>query len=65
MLQLLGVSKVAVYLTNSSRETEHILEYYTQKGMVQVIVLRLHEQLQGCICSARPTKHALLSLMGE
>uniref|UniRef100_A0A3Q3WUX7 Glycosyltransferase family 92 protein n=1 Tax=Mola mola TaxID=94237 RepID=A0A3Q3WUX7_MOLML len=37
MLQLLGVNRVAVYLTNSSRETQHILDYYTHKGIVEVI----------------------------
>uniref|UniRef100_A0A3Q3W917 Glycosyltransferase family 92 protein n=1 Tax=Mola mola TaxID=94237 RepID=A0A3Q3W917_MOLML len=37
MLQLLGVNRVAVYLTNSSRETQHILDYYTHKGLLEVI----------------------------
>ncbi|KAM8767952.1 uncharacterized protein AB9X84_018852 isoform 2-T9 [Acanthopagrus schlegelii] len=36
-LQLLGVDRVVVYKTNSSPETQRILEYYTEKGLVEVI----------------------------
>ncbi|XP_068440294.1 uncharacterized protein [Clinocottus analis] len=37
MLQLLGVNRVAVYKTSSSPETQRILDYYTSKGLVEVI----------------------------
>ncbi|XP_056230864.1 uncharacterized protein si:zfos-464b6.2 isoform X2 [Seriola aureovittata] len=37
MLQLLGVNRVVVYKTSCSPETQHILDYYTQKGFVEVI----------------------------
>ncbi|XP_036939992.1 uncharacterized protein si:zfos-464b6.2 isoform X2 [Acanthopagrus latus] len=36
-LQLLGVDRVVVYKTSSSPETQRILDYYTQKGLVEVI----------------------------
>ncbi|XP_049431828.1 uncharacterized protein LOC125888490 [Epinephelus fuscoguttatus] len=32
MLQLLGVNRVVIYKTNTSPETQRILDYYTQKG---------------------------------
>ncbi|XP_059187331.1 uncharacterized protein LOC131970084 [Centropristis striata] len=37
MLQLLGVGRVVVYLTSCSPETQRVLDYYTQKGLVEVI----------------------------
>ncbi|XP_015242484.1 PREDICTED: uncharacterized protein LOC107092495 [Cyprinodon variegatus] len=38
MLQLLGVNKVFVYKTNCSRETQRVLDYYSnKKGFVEVI----------------------------
>ncbi|KAK9521137.1 hypothetical protein VZT92_020968 [Zoarces viviparus] len=37
MLQLLGVNRVVVYKTSSSPETQRILDYYTYKGLVEVI----------------------------
>ncbi|XP_031719291.1 uncharacterized protein LOC116392214 [Anarrhichthys ocellatus] len=37
MLQLLGVNRVVVYKTSSSPETQRILDYYTHKGLVEVI----------------------------
>ncbi|XP_030252725.1 uncharacterized protein LOC115569009 isoform X2 [Sparus aurata] len=36
-LQLLGVDRVVVYKTSSSPETQQILDYYTHKGLVEVI----------------------------
>ncbi|XP_056296801.1 uncharacterized protein LOC130210478 isoform X2 [Pseudoliparis swirei] len=37
MMQLLGVDRVVVYKTNSSPETQRVLDYYTSKGLVEVI----------------------------
>ncbi|XP_041849972.1 uncharacterized protein LOC121645548 [Melanotaenia boesemani] len=37
MFQLLGVDKVVVYKTNCSAETQLILDYYTHKGLLEVI----------------------------
>ncbi|XP_038548456.1 uncharacterized protein LOC119882487 [Micropterus salmoides] len=37
MMQLLGVDRVAIYKTSCSPETQHILDYYTHKGLVEVI----------------------------
>lgn len=37
MLQLLGVNRVVIYKTNSSAEIQRILDYYTEKGLVEVI----------------------------
>ncbi|XP_041849967.1 uncharacterized protein LOC121645542 [Melanotaenia boesemani] len=37
VLQLLGVDKVVVYKTNCSAETQLILDYYTHKGLLEVI----------------------------
>uniref|UniRef100_A0A3B4FKY0 Glycosyltransferase family 92 protein n=1 Tax=Pundamilia nyererei TaxID=303518 RepID=A0A3B4FKY0_9CICH len=37
MLQLLGVNRVVVYKTSCSPETQRILDYYTQKGLLEVI----------------------------
>ncbi|KAM4743293.1 glycosyltransferase family 92 protein F13G3.3-like isoform 2-T2 [Anableps anableps] len=37
MYRLLGVSKVVVYKTNCSTETQRILNYYTKKGILEVI----------------------------
>ncbi|XP_041851069.1 uncharacterized protein LOC121646233 [Melanotaenia boesemani] len=37
MFQLLGVNKVVVYKTNCSAETQLILDYYTHKGLLEVI----------------------------
>ncbi|XP_026229563.1 uncharacterized protein LOC113171423 isoform X2 [Anabas testudineus] len=37
MFQILGVNKVGIYLTSSSPETQHVLDVYTRKGLVEVI----------------------------
>ncbi|XP_038549429.1 uncharacterized protein LOC119883035 [Micropterus salmoides] len=37
MVQLLGVNRVAIYKTNCSSEAQRILDYYTHKGLVEVI----------------------------
>ncbi|KAF3688148.1 Beta-1,4-galactosyltransferase galt-1 [Channa argus] len=37
MLQLLGVDRVVIYKTNCSKETQRVLDYYTEKGLVEVI----------------------------
>uniref|UniRef100_A0A8C4ETC2 Glycosyltransferase family 92 protein n=1 Tax=Dicentrarchus labrax TaxID=13489 RepID=A0A8C4ETC2_DICLA len=37
MLQLLGVNRVVIYKTSNSPEIKHVLDYYTQKGLVEVI----------------------------
>ncbi|KAI3354152.1 hypothetical protein L3Q82_018481 [Scortum barcoo] len=37
MMQLLGVNRVAIYKTSSSPEIQQILDYYTHKGLVEVI----------------------------
>ncbi|XP_028430213.1 uncharacterized protein LOC114553210 [Perca flavescens] len=37
ILKLLGVNRVVVYKTSSSPETQSILDYYTNKGFVEVI----------------------------
>ncbi|XP_038549428.1 uncharacterized protein LOC119883034 [Micropterus salmoides] len=37
MMQLLGVDRVAIYKTSCSPETQRILDYYTHKGLVEVI----------------------------
>ncbi|XP_070762411.1 uncharacterized protein [Enoplosus armatus] len=37
MMQLLGVNRVAVYKTSCSPDTQRILDYYTRKGLVEVI----------------------------
>nr|XP_046244256.1 uncharacterized protein LOC124058765 [Scatophagus argus] len=37
MLQLLGVNRVVIYKTSNSPETQRILDYYTHKGLVEVI----------------------------
>ncbi|KAM9852929.1 uncharacterized protein ACBR49_003804 [Aulostomus maculatus] len=37
MFQLLGVSRVVVYKTSCNPETQRLLDYYTQKGLVEVI----------------------------
>ncbi|KAM3616564.1 uncharacterized protein V6R79_020008 [Siganus canaliculatus] len=37
MLQLLGVNRVVVYETSSSAQTQRILDYYTHKGLLEVI----------------------------
>ncbi|XP_068172616.1 uncharacterized protein [Antennarius striatus] len=37
MLKLLGVDRVAIYKTSNSPETQRILDYYTKKGVLEVI----------------------------
>ncbi|KAL7400838.1 hypothetical protein ABVT39_018709 [Epinephelus coioides] len=37
MLQLLGANRVVIYKTSTSPETQRILDYYTQKGFVEVL----------------------------
>uniref|UniRef100_A0A3Q4N954 Glycosyltransferase family 92 protein n=1 Tax=Neolamprologus brichardi TaxID=32507 RepID=A0A3Q4N954_NEOBR len=46
MLQLLGVNRVVVYKTNCSPETQRILDYYTQKGLLEVIPWSLSRYLK-------------------
>ncbi|XP_028275133.1 uncharacterized protein LOC114444612 [Parambassis ranga] len=45
MMQLLGVDRVVVYKTSCSPETQHILDYYTHKGLVEVIPWSLSRYL--------------------
>ncbi|XP_073349034.1 uncharacterized protein [Pagrus major] len=44
-LLLLGVDRVVVYKTSSSPETQRILDYYTHKGLVEVIPWSLSRYL--------------------
>ncbi|KAM3615953.1 uncharacterized protein V6R79_010167 [Siganus canaliculatus] len=37
MLQLLGVNRVAIYMSSGSPKTWRVLDYYTKKGLVEVI----------------------------
>ncbi|XP_061575895.1 uncharacterized protein LOC133442030 isoform X2 [Cololabis saira] len=37
MFQILGVNRVVVYKTNCSIETQRVLDYYTHKGLIEVI----------------------------
>ncbi|KAK2846524.1 hypothetical protein Q5P01_009523 [Channa striata] len=37
MLQLLGVDRVVIYKTNCNKETQRVLDYYSEKGLVEVI----------------------------
>lgn len=46
MLQLLGVNRVVVYKTSCSPETQRILDYYTQKGLLEVIPWSLSRYLK-------------------
>uniref|UniRef100_A0A671TZ20 Glycosyltransferase family 92 protein n=1 Tax=Sparus aurata TaxID=8175 RepID=A0A671TZ20_SPAAU len=45
-LQLLGVNRVVIYKTSSSPETQRILDYYTRKGLVEVIPWTLSKFLK-------------------
>ncbi|XP_028275145.1 uncharacterized protein LOC114444619 [Parambassis ranga] len=45
MMQLLGVDRVVVYKTSCSPETQRILDYYTHKGLVEVIPWSLSRYL--------------------
>ncbi|XP_047247073.1 uncharacterized protein si:zfos-464b6.2 isoform X2 [Girardinichthys multiradiatus] len=46
MLQLLGVNRVVVYKTNCSADTQRVLEYYSGKGLVEVIPWSLAKYLK-------------------
>ncbi|KAM7412526.1 hypothetical protein PAMA_020075 [Pampus argenteus] len=37
MMQLLGVNRVVIYKTSCSPETQRVLDYYTETGLVEVI----------------------------
>ncbi|XP_044058296.1 uncharacterized protein LOC122878874 isoform X2 [Siniperca chuatsi] len=37
MMQLLGVNRVVIYKTSCNDDTQRILDYYTRKGLVEVI----------------------------
>ncbi|XP_024133187.1 uncharacterized protein LOC112149611 isoform X1 [Oryzias melastigma] len=45
MLQLLGVNRVVIYKTNCSLETQNVLDFYTHKGLVEVIPWSLSKYL--------------------
>ncbi|XP_014908229.1 uncharacterized protein LOC106959897 isoform X1 [Poecilia latipinna] len=45
MLQLLGVNRIVIYKTNCSNETQRVLDYYTDKGLVEVIPWSLSKYL--------------------
>uniref|UniRef100_A0A3Q2ZTY3 Glycosyltransferase family 92 protein n=1 Tax=Kryptolebias marmoratus TaxID=37003 RepID=A0A3Q2ZTY3_KRYMA len=45
MLQLLGVNRVVIYKTNCSVDTQRVLDYYTNKGLVEVIPWSLSNYL--------------------
>ncbi|PWA25569.1 hypothetical protein CCH79_00019659 [Gambusia affinis] len=46
MLQLLGVNRIVIYKTNCSIETQRVLDYYTDKGLVEVVPWSLSEYLK-------------------
>ncbi|XP_032400722.1 uncharacterized protein LOC116707479 isoform X1 [Xiphophorus hellerii] len=46
MLQLLGVNRIVIYKTNCSVETQRVLDYYTDKGLVEVVPWSLSEYLK-------------------
>uniref|UniRef100_A0A3B3TNQ9 Glycosyltransferase family 92 protein n=1 Tax=Poecilia latipinna TaxID=48699 RepID=A0A3B3TNQ9_9TELE len=45
MLQLLGVNRVVVYKTNCSADVQRVLDYYSHKGLVEVIPWSLSKYL--------------------
>ncbi|XP_053177541.1 uncharacterized protein LOC128360996 [Scomber japonicus] len=45
MMQLLGVDRVAIYKSNCSPETQRVLDYYTKKGLVEVIPWTISKHL--------------------
>ncbi|KAM4589124.1 uncharacterized protein V3H82_003284 isoform 1-T2 [Fundulus diaphanus] len=45
MLQFMGVNRVAIYKTNCSADTQRVLDYYTEKGLVEVIPWSLSKYL--------------------
>uniref|UniRef100_A0A3Q2GP03 Glycosyltransferase family 92 protein n=1 Tax=Cyprinodon variegatus TaxID=28743 RepID=A0A3Q2GP03_CYPVA len=45
LLQYLGVNRVVVYKTNCSADTQRVLDYYTKKGLVEVIPWSLSNYL--------------------
>ncbi|XP_053728197.1 uncharacterized protein LOC128763441 [Synchiropus splendidus] len=45
MLQVLGANKVAIYKTNCSADTQRVLNYYTQRGLVEVIPWNMSQYL--------------------
>ncbi|XP_038140762.1 uncharacterized protein LOC119783355 isoform X2 [Cyprinodon tularosa] len=46
MLQLLGVNRVVIYKTNCSTEVQRVLEYYSGKGLVEVIPWSMSKYLK-------------------
>uniref|UniRef100_A0A3B3WPX6 Glycosyltransferase family 92 protein n=1 Tax=Poecilia mexicana TaxID=48701 RepID=A0A3B3WPX6_9TELE len=46
MLQLLGVNRIVIYKTNCSNETQRVLDYYTDKGLVEVVPWSLSKYLK-------------------
>ncbi|CAG6008499.1 unnamed protein product [Menidia menidia] len=45
MLQLLGVDRVVVYNSSCSPQTQKVLEYYTKKGLMEVIPWTVSDHL--------------------
>ncbi|XP_053176265.1 uncharacterized protein LOC128359976 [Scomber japonicus] len=46
MMQLLGVDRVAIYKSDCSPETQRVLDYYTKKGLVEVIPWTISNHLK-------------------
>ncbi|XP_053176261.1 uncharacterized protein LOC128359973 [Scomber japonicus] len=46
MMQLLGVGRVAIYKSDCSPETQRVLDYYTKKGLVEVIPWTISKHLK-------------------
>uniref|UniRef100_A0A667X3X2 Glycosyltransferase family 92 protein n=1 Tax=Myripristis murdjan TaxID=586833 RepID=A0A667X3X2_9TELE len=45
MLQLLGVSRVVIYKTSCDADTQRLLDYYTDKGFIEVIPWSMSDHL--------------------
>ncbi|XP_029923323.1 uncharacterized protein LOC115370440 [Myripristis murdjan] len=45
MLQLLGVSRVVIYKTSCDADTQRLLDYYTDKGFIEVIPWSMSKHL--------------------
>uniref|UniRef100_A0A667X7K8 Glycosyltransferase family 92 protein n=1 Tax=Myripristis murdjan TaxID=586833 RepID=A0A667X7K8_9TELE len=46
MLQLLGVSRVVIYKTSCDADTQRLLDYYTDKGFIEVIPWSMSNHLK-------------------
>ncbi|CAK6984038.1 uncharacterized protein LOC128359976 [Scomber scombrus] len=46
MMQLLGVDRVVIYKSDCSPETQRVLDYYTRKGLVEVISWTISKHLK-------------------